>query len=236
MTDGQTADPISAATLELLERRIGERVTEKARGQQPEIEGRVARLEALHETAGKSLDRVDQTLTSVAPQVRRLEKLIEQINDATKDIEEIETRLRQARSTDQAVEQSRADIAKVSNELKALAAQVSSVRRRPEIRRDLRPRLRPDLRRDYRSAERLVKLVTKVAKTRIPNETRTAADVFQVASEMGNAGGVGRFQVLTRSDDGATPCTRDPLIPTPAMASCAVVPSPEPMPCRPPKP
>ncbi len=183
MTDGPTADPINAATLELLERRIGERVTEKARGQifkyyavvgttvmgvlglvgvnavewvkatanakvdeqvrvltrdvtaksqelakqQAEMERRVERLEALRETAGKSLDRVDQTLTSVAPQVRRLEKLIEQINDATKDIEEIETRLRQARSTDQAVEQSRADIAKVSNELKALAAQVSSL-------------------------------------------------------------------------------------------------------------
>lgn len=183
MSDGPTADPINAATLELLERRIGERVTEKARGQifkyyavvgttvmgvlglvgvnavewvkttasakvdeqvkvltrdvtaksqeltkqQAEMERRVERLEALRETAGKSLDRVDQTLTSVAPQVRRLEKLIEQINDATKDIEEIETRLRQARSTDQAVEQSRTDIAKVSNELRALAAQVSSL-------------------------------------------------------------------------------------------------------------
>lgn len=175
------SDPINPATLELLERRIAERVTEKARGQifkyyavvgttvmgvlglvglnaiewvkstatakvdeqvkvltrdvteksrelgkqQTEMERRVERLEALRETAGKSLDRVDQTLTKFAPQARRLEKVMEDIAEATKNIEEIETRLREARGTDLVIEQSRTDVARVSNELKALADQVN---------------------------------------------------------------------------------------------------------------
>lgn len=175
-----SANPISPDMMELIERRITERVVERARGQvvkyyvivgttvasilgifgwnatewaktraedhikasmnditaqvtantvrlvqlQNDLTNRSARIDTLLEQSEKASARVEQTLVKFSPQSRRLETIIEDIQRAAQDIDEIEAKLRDTRGTDSRIQETSDSVVRISAEVKALAGQV----------------------------------------------------------------------------------------------------------------
>ena len=176
MSDQNTPEPINDATLELLERRIADKVTEQARKRvighyavvgstlaavaafvgwsvvgwvqheaetridakisaltaaindktvqvtnaQSAIAVRLGVLDDLSQHAGRTIDKVDETLQGFAPKSRRLEQ-------AASDIAELEERVRPIRGTIEQAEQNRTDLERVSGQLNTLAQQVAQL-------------------------------------------------------------------------------------------------------------
>ncbi len=184
MTMGDSsANPVSPDMVELIERRITERVVERARGQvvkyyvtvattalailgafgwnanewmkttaeryigtsidkitsqvtantaqlhsiQSDLTNRSARIDALLEQSEKASARIEQTLVKFTPQSRRLETIIEDIQRAAQDIDEIEAKLRDTRGTDSRIQETSDSVVRISREVKALADQVKQM-------------------------------------------------------------------------------------------------------------